>query len=67
MRQMGKKEAEQCINNVLDLIGLADQQHTWAKNLSGGMKRRLSIGISLVGDSKVNKSFLLSQFLKFFF
>lgn len=64
MRQMGKKEAEQCINNVLDLIGLADQQHTWAKNLSGGMKRRLSIGISLVGDSKVNKSFLLSQFLK---
>ncbi|CAF3734537.1 unnamed protein product [Rotaria sordida] len=53
MRQMRRKEAEESIDNILNLIGLVDQQHTWANNLSGGMKRRLSIGISLVGDSKV--------------
>ncbi|CAM4813346.1 unnamed protein product [Rotaria magnacalcarata] len=53
MRQISRKDVNQSIDRILNLIGLADQQHTWAKNLSGGMKRRLSIGISLVGDSKV--------------
>ncbi|CAF3435397.1 unnamed protein product [Rotaria sp. Silwood1] len=53
MRQMKKKEVKESIDNILNLIGLVDQQHTWAKNLSGGMKRRLSIGISLVGNPKV--------------
>ncbi|CAF4705689.1 unnamed protein product [Rotaria sp. Silwood1] len=53
MRQMKKKEVKESIDNILNLIGLVDQQYTWAKNLSGGMKRRLSIGISLVGNPKV--------------
>ncbi|CAM4928643.1 unnamed protein product [Rotaria socialis] len=53
MRQIRRKDVNQSIDYILDLIGLVDHQHTWAKNLSGGMKRRLSIGISLVGDSKV--------------
>ena len=38
---------------ILDLIGLTDDRHKLSKDLSGGMKRRLSIGIALVGDPKV--------------
>jgi ABC-type multidrug transport system ATPase subunit len=38
---------------ILHLIGLVNDRQTLSKNLSGGMKRRLSIGISLIGDPKV--------------
>ena len=41
------------IEEILDLIGLKTDRTTISKNLSGGMKRRLSIGISLVNDPKV--------------
>lgn len=64
MRNVKRTEVEKSIDNILDLIGLVEQKDTWAKKLSGGMKRRLSIGISLVGDSKVNK-FLNTNTLSF--
>jgi len=41
------------IETILQLIGLVNDRQTLSKNLSGGMKRRLSIGISLIGDPKV--------------
>lgn len=44
--------------NVLTTINallLLDKKDTISKKLSGGMKRKLSIGIALVGDSKVVK------------
>jgi ABC-type multidrug transport system ATPase subunit len=47
------------IENILNLIGLVNDRQTLSKNLSGGMKRRLSIGISLIGDPKVFASFSL--------
>jgi ABC-type multidrug transport system ATPase subunit len=34
-------------------VGLFDAQHRLSKDLSGGMKRRLSIAISLVGNTDV--------------
>lgn len=44
---------QESIDNILQLIGLTNDRNTEAKALSGGMKRRLSIGISLVNDPKV--------------
>ena len=38
---------------ILQLIGLTNDRNTLSKDLSGGMKRRLSIGISLINDPKV--------------
>jgi ABC-type multidrug transport system ATPase subunit len=45
------------IEEILQIIGLVNDRQTLSKNLSGGMKRRLSIGISLIGDPKVFASF----------
>lgn len=52
-------------------MGLADKTNTTVKALSGGMKRKLSLGIALIGDSKVVKQFgytflLLVCLLKWF-
>jgi ABC-type multidrug transport system ATPase subunit len=54
MRHMENKEINASIDRILDLIGLAKDRCTLSKDLSGGMKRRLSIGIALVGDPRVN-------------
>jgi len=40
---------EKCLENV-DLIGQRDMQ---AKNLSGGQQRKVSVGIAMLGDSKI--------------
>lgn len=37
-------------------VGLADKLNTVVKALSGGMKRKLSLGIALIGNSKVSTS-----------
>jgi ABC-type multidrug transport system ATPase subunit len=54
MRHMDKEAMETSIDQILDLIGLTKDRCTLSKDLSGGMKRRLSIGIALVGDPRVN-------------
>ncbi|CAF4163607.1 unnamed protein product, partial [Adineta steineri] len=53
MRHMKPEAMKQSIDNILQLIGLVNDQQTLSKNLSGGMKRRLSIGISFMGDPKI--------------
>ena len=37
-------------DEVIDLVGLADKRDAQVKTLSGGQKRRLDLGIALVGD-----------------
>lgn len=54
MRHMSKTAMERSIDRILDLIGLVKDRCTLSKDLSGGMKRRLSIGIALVGDPQVS-------------
>lgn len=34
-------------------VGLADKLNTVVRALSGGMRRKLSLGIALIGNSKV--------------
>jgi ATP-binding cassette subfamily A (ABC1) protein 3 len=58
---MDPKMLKESIETILHLIGLVNDRQTLSKNLSGGMKRRLSIGISLIGDPKV------LRFVLFFF
>ncbi|KAB1222272.1 ABC transporter A family member 1 [Morella rubra] len=44
---------ERVVTDMIDEVGLADKTNTTVKALSGGMKRKLSLGIALIGDSKV--------------
>lgn len=41
------------IEALLRKVDLYDSRQTYAKNLSGGQKRKLSIAIALIGDPKV--------------
>ncbi|KAL3533759.1 hypothetical protein ACH5RR_007280, partial [Cinchona calisaya] len=41
------------VTEMVDEVGLADKIGTTVKALSGGMKRKLSLGIALIGNSKV--------------
>ena len=38
---------------MLKDIGLMTKKHALSKTLSGGQKRKLSVGIALIGNSKV--------------
>ncbi|CAF3110060.1 unnamed protein product [Rotaria socialis] len=53
MRNLNRTKIDESIDKILDLIGLVNDRRTLSKDLSGGMKRRLSIGISLIGDPKI--------------
>ncbi|CAF0848696.1 unnamed protein product [Rotaria sordida] len=53
IRHMEPKFMNESIETILKLIGLVNDRKTLSKKLSGGMKRRLSIGISLMGDPKI--------------
>ena len=49
------------VNRMIECIGLADKRYTQTRALSGGMKRKLSVGIALISDSKV--SMVVSSFI----
>lgn len=44
---------ERSVTEMVDEVGLADKLNTVVWALSGGMKRKLSLGIALIGNSKV--------------
>ncbi|XP_068671756.1 phospholipid-transporting ATPase ABCA3-like [Montipora foliosa] len=44
---------KQEVDRMIDCIGLSDKRYTQTRALSGGMKRKLSVGIALIADSKV--------------
>ncbi|NWV20453.1 ABCA9 protein, partial [Origma solitaria] len=47
------KEVEQEVRNILELLDISNIQDTQAEKLSGGQKRKLSIGIAMLGDPQV--------------
>ncbi|KAG1652005.1 ATP-binding cassette sub-family A member 3 [Nymphon striatum] len=48
------------IDNILDMLNLEDKRKALSKTLSGGMKRKLSVGIALCADSKASIFFKTS-------
>ena len=46
----GYYEQARDVNEVIELVGLAEKRDAKVKTLSGGQKRRLDLGIALVGD-----------------
>jgi ABC-2 type transport system ATP-binding protein len=46
----GYYERPRDIDEVIDLVGLSEKRGARAKTLSGGQKRRLDLGLALVGD-----------------
>ena len=44
---------EKEINDMLEVINLADKKHALSKTLSGGMKRKLSVSIAFIGKSSI--------------
>jgi ABC-2 type transport system ATP-binding protein len=46
----GYYEHPRDIDEVIDLVGLTEKRNARVKTLSGGQKRRLDLGVALVGD-----------------
>jgi ABC-2 type transport system ATP-binding protein len=51
--RLGRREAAQRATDVLELLGLADASDRPVRTYSGGMRRRLDLGASLVGRPRV--------------
>ncbi|NXB50960.1 ABCA9 protein, partial [Leucopsar rothschildi] len=47
------KEVEQEVQNILEMLDISNIQDTQAEKLSGGQKRKLSIGIAMLGKPQV--------------
>jgi ABC-2 type transport system ATP-binding protein len=52
-RNAGYYPAPRDVGEVIALVGLAGQERTKVRNLSGGLKRRLDLGLGLIGDPDV--------------
>jgi ABC-type multidrug transport system ATPase subunit len=50
---MNESKLKKRVEEVLYLVSLDKNRHTGSANLSGGMKRRLSIAMGIVAESKV--------------
>jgi ABC-2 type transport system ATP-binding protein len=46
----GYYERPRDVDEVIDLVGLTEKRNARVKTLSGGQKRRLDLGVALVGD-----------------
>jgi ABC-2 type transport system ATP-binding protein len=46
----GYYERPRAVDEVIELVGLAEKSDARVKTLSGGQKRRLDLGVALVGD-----------------
>jgi ABC-type multidrug transport system ATPase subunit len=50
--RMSAKEAAEKVDASIQDVALSEKRNTLSKNLSGGMKRKLSVAIAFCGDSK---------------
>ncbi|XP_040829453.1 phospholipid-transporting ATPase ABCA3 isoform X2 [Ochotona curzoniae] len=53
LKGLSRHKCPEEVKQILHVLGLEDKRHTRCKLLSGGMKRKLSIGIALIAGSKV--------------
>lgn len=50
--RMSHSEAEEKISSSIQDVALGEKSNCLSKDLSGGMKRKLSVAIAFCGDSK---------------
>ena len=53
LKQVPFEDIEEEIKSILELTLMTRHQHKCSKDLSGGMRRKLSLGMSLVGKPSV--------------
>mmetsp|Transcript_12154 Transcript_12154/g.8843 ORF Transcript_12154/g.8843 Transcript_12154/m.8843 type:complete len:108 (-) Transcript_12154:2617-2940(-) len=53
LKDLSPSQCKQEIDQTLDLVMLSAHRTKRAKQLSGGMKRKLSLGMALIGGSKI--------------
>ncbi|XP_028818388.1 LOW QUALITY PROTEIN: ATP-binding cassette sub-family A member 1 [Denticeps clupeoides] len=53
LKGLSNSEVKGELNSLLDDVGLLHKRHEQTRNLSGGMKRKLSVAIAFIGGSKV--------------
>uniref|UniRef100_A0AAV2KS39 ABC transporter domain-containing protein n=1 Tax=Knipowitschia caucasica TaxID=637954 RepID=A0AAV2KS39_KNICA len=53
LKGLSEEEVRQELDTLLEDVGLLHKKREQAKNLSGGMQRKLSVAIAFVGGSKV--------------
>ena len=53
IRGIEEKRLEEAVSEMLEDINLTDKENALAKNLSGGQKRKLCVGMALIGDPKL--------------
>lgn len=53
LKGLSPQDCHEQTQEMLHLLGLKDKWNSRSKFLSGGMKRKLSIGIALIAGSKV--------------
>eukprot|EP01090_Pellita_catalonica_P017588 TRINITY_DN5345_c0_g1_i1.p1 TRINITY_DN5345_c0_g1~~TRINITY_DN5345_c0_g1_i1.p1 ORF type:complete len:450 (-),score=66.30 TRINITY_DN5345_c0_g1_i1:98-1447(-) len=53
LKGIGRKEEDEHVLDALDQVGLKEFNKRKVKDLSGGMRRRLSVAVSLVGNPRI--------------
>ncbi|KAM5131749.1 LOW QUALITY PROTEIN: ATP-binding cassette sub-family A member 17-like [Callospermophilus lateralis] len=53
LKGLSQQKCPEEVKQMLHILNLEDKRNSWSKFLSGGMKRKLSIGIALIAGSKV--------------
>lgn len=48
--KMSREEADRKVQTSIEDVALGEKMNTLSKNLSGGMKRKLSVAIAFCGD-----------------
>ena len=53
MKGLSRKDAKSEAKRYIQRLGLMPKTHVLVTNLSGGMKRKVNLGIALIGGSEV--------------
>lgn len=48
-----RAELQRAVDEMIEQVGLTEKRHVASAALSGGMQRKLSVGIALIGDSRI--------------